>query len=153
MMENILQRRSNDYTLEPSFIPTIPQLRMTRRIDGVFELQYCHCNTRFDNSVGMIGSWRNAGPIIEIPYECLYGSTIKNLIAAGRCISSSGDMWDLTRVIPACAVTGQAAGTAAAFGINFDDVDLSQLQQKLQNDGVVLHMADLPISAVGGENI
>ena len=153
IMENILEKRTSDSTLEPTFAPTIPQFRMTRRISGLFELHDIHTDTRFETSVGMISNWRKAGPIIEIPYECLYGSTIKNLIAAGRCISSSGDMWDLTRVIPACAVTGQAAGTAASFGINFEDVDLSQLQQKLQNDGVVLHMADLPISAVGGENI
>lgn len=143
MMSDILKRRKDDQTLEPSFIPTIPQLRMTRRINGVFELADTHSDTYFADSIGMIGNWRKRGPIIEIPYSCLYGNDIKNLASAGRCISSSGNMWDLTRVIPACAVTGQAIGTAAAFGVNFEDVDICALQQKLVSNSVVLHISDL----------
>lgn len=140
MLDDVLGKRENDSSLEPNLIPSIPQLRMTRRIDGVFELKDIHANTHFDNSVGMIGNWRKRGPIIEIPYDCLYGKKIKNLITAGRCISSSGDMWDLTRVIPCCSVTGQAAGTAAAFGTDFELVDINKLQQKLCADGVELHI-------------
>ncbi len=143
MMENLLKKRKTDPSLEPTFSPTIPQVRMTRRIVGMFELNDSHSDTRFENSVGMIANWRKAGPVIEIPYDCLYGNRIKNLITAGRCISSSGDMWDLTRVIPACAVTGQAAGTAASLGINFEDIDIYELQHILKNNGVVLHISDL----------
>jgi len=33
-----------------------------------------------------------------------YGSKVKNLIKAGRNISACDAMWDVTRVIPVCAV-------------------------------------------------
>ena len=52
-------------------------------------------------------------------------------------------MWEIMRVIPVCAVTGQAAGTAAAFGVDFADVDIKKLQAKLVEDSVVLHISDL----------
>ena len=143
-VEDILAKReAGDENLEPSFVPMIPQLRMTRRVDGVFELTVEHSDTRFENSVGMVGNWRRRGPVIEVPYTCLYGEKVKNLITAGRCISTSGNMWDIMRVIPVCSVTGQAAGTAAAFGVDFADVDVKKLQEKLVADSVVLHISDL----------
>ena len=45
-------------------------------------------------------------------------------------------MWDLTRVIPACAVTGQAAGTAAALGRDVSALPAQLLQEKLAAAGV-----------------
>jgi len=61
-----------------------------------------------------------------------------NLITAGRCISVTNAMWDITRVIPTCAVTGQAAGTAAALSNDFSKLDVSQLRSKLLQQGVKL---------------
>ena len=49
------------------------------------------------------------------------------------------------RVIPCCAVTGQAAGTAAAMCTDFTEMDIAQLQKVLQENGVVLHEKDLPV--------
>ena len=74
---------------------------------------------------------------------CLYGKDIKNLITCGRCISVTDDMWDISRVIPPCAVTGEAAGIAAAMTDDFSALDVTQLQQKLQANGVVLHERDI----------
>ncbi|MBR1496748.1 MAG: FAD-dependent oxidoreductase, partial [Oscillospiraceae bacterium] len=45
----------------------------------------------------------------------LVGTENDNIAAAGRCISVTQDMWDITRVIPTAAVTGQAAGLGAAL--------------------------------------
>ena len=53
-------------------------------------------------------------------------------------------MWDLMRVIPCCAVTGQAAGTAAALCEDMTALDVAKLQKVLQNNGVVLHQRELP---------
>ena len=47
------------------------------------------------------------------------------------------------RVIPCCAVTGQAAGTAAAMTDDFTELNISELQAELKNNGVVLHEKDL----------
>ena len=52
-------------------------------------------------------------------------------------------MWDIMRVIPCCAVTGQAAGTAAALTEDFSEMDIGRLQQTLKNGGVVLHEREL----------
>ena len=60
---------------------------------------------------------------------------------AGRCIGATDEMWDVTRVIPACAVTGQAAGTAAALFDDFGRADIRLLQQTLSAAGVRLDAA------------
>lgn len=52
-------------------------------------------------------------------------------------------MWDITRVIPVCAVSGQAAGTAAAITESFADVNITKLQGLLRNAGVKLHESEL----------
>ena len=48
------------------------------------------------------------------------------------------------RVIPCCAVTGQAAGTAAAMTDDFGTLDIAALQKQLEKDGVILHEKDIP---------
>ena len=93
----------------------------------------------FDDSVGMFGDWRNSGPAYELPFATLHGSTVKNLAAAGRCISVTDAMWDITRVIPVCAVSGEAAGTAAAMFDDFTKADIKALQTQLSKQGVKLH--------------
>lgn len=121
-------------------IATIPQIRMTRRPDGAFTLDDTDDHKHFDDSIGLISDWRKAGPIYEVPFRCLYGNDLKNVAAAGRCISNTDAMWDISRVIPCCAVTGQAAGTAAAMSDDFESLDIKQLQSSLESDGVVLHI-------------
>ena len=52
-------------------------------------------------------------------------------------------MWDVMRVIPCCAVTGQAAGTAAAMTDDFNTLEIEKLQDELQKQGVILHESEL----------
>ena len=68
---------------------------------------------------------------------------VKNLITAGRCISVTDDMLDITRVIPDCAVTGEAAGVAAAMSDDFANLDVKKLQAELERRGVKLHESEL----------
>lgn len=121
-------------------IATIPQIRMTRRPVGAFELDLSHDHCYFEDSIGMIASFQKAGPIFEVPFRCLYGYDLKNVVSAGRCISNTDSMWELSRVIPCCAVTGQAAGTAAAITDDFISLDVQKLQNLLEKDGVQLHI-------------
>lgn len=123
-----------------STIATIPQVRMTRRPDGKFTLDDTDDHKYFEDSIGLISDWRKPGPIYEVPFRCLYGDDLCNVVAAGRCISNTDAMWDITRVIPCCSVTGQAAGTAAAMSDDFDSLDIKKLQDALEKDGVVLHI-------------
>jgi len=142
-LNDIKKKRREDPSLVPTIIASIPQIRMTRRIAGEYTLHESEKHTYFADSVGMIANWRKRGPVYEVPFSTLYSKEVKNLITAGRCTSVTDGMWDLMRVIPCCAVTGQAAGTAAAMTDDFSTLDVSALQAQLQKDGVVLHEQDL----------
>ena len=124
-------------------LPTIPQYRMTRCLIGEYVSSDTEIRKHFDDSVGLFSDWRKEGPVYELPFRALYSASVKNLAVAGRCISADDAMWDITRVIPVCAVSGEAAGTAAAMSDDFSTLDISALQSALQNNGVVLHTNDL----------
>lgn len=115
----------------PVTIATQPQLRMTRRIVGAYTLDRAEMHTPFADTIGRIGDWRVRGPVYDIPFRALITPQVRNLIAAGRCISVTDEMWDITRVIPACAVTGEAAGVAAALTDDFSTLDMAALQPRL----------------------
>lgn len=142
-LNHILAKREEDETLIPTAIATIPQIRMTRRIAGEYTLHDTEQHTFFEDSVGMVSDWRKRGPVYEVPFSTLYSKKVKNLITAGRCTSVTDSMWDIMRVIPCCAVTGEAAGTAAAMSEDFSKLDVSKLQDALQKNGVILHEKDL----------
>jgi len=142
-LNDIVNRRKEDPSLVPATIATTPQIRMTRRIAGEYTLHDTEKHTFFEDSVGMVSDWRKRGPVYEVPFRTLYSAKVKNLIAAGRCTSVTDSMWDIMRVIPCCAVTGEAAGTAAAMTDDFTSLDVAQLQAVLQKNGVVLHECDL----------
>lgn len=117
---------------------SIPQVRMTRKINGLYDIDLTDDGKHFEDSVGVIADWRKVGPVVEVPFRCLYGKDVKNLITAGRCISSTQAMWEITRVIPSCAVTGEAAGAAAAMTDDFSALDVKKLQEYLLSKGVMI---------------
>lgn len=140
-----LRRREQTPDLVPDMICGIPQIRMTRRIAG-FETPDTKDDRRhFEDCVGVTGHWRHRGPVYEIPFGALCSKNIENLLAAGRNISVTDAMWDNTRVIPTCAVTGEAAGTAAAmFSYNrLDKFDIAKLQRRLRENGVRTSVSEL----------
>ena len=140
---DFLKKRECDDTIMPVTIATTPQIRMTRRIVGEYELSHTEMHKHFEDSIGMVSNWKKRGPVYEVPFRTLYNSNVKNLICAGRCTSVNEAMWDIMRVIPCCAVTGQAAGTAAAMTDDFAKIDIKKLQEKLVENGVFIHEDDL----------
>ena len=74
-----------------------------------------------------------------MPFRTLYSSQTKNLLFAGRITSVTDAMWDIMRVIPCCAVTGEAAGIAASLCDDMTKLDISKLQTELMRRGVKLH--------------
>ena len=143
ILNDIIKKRENDNSYNPSLIASIPQIRMTRRIVGEYTLDDKEAHNYFDDSIGMISNWKKRGPIYEVPFSTLYSKTVKNLIVAGRCTSVTDSMWDIMRVIPCCAVTGQAAGTAAALTNDFSQLNVDILQETLKNAGVKIHINQL----------
>ena len=142
-LNDIIHKRDNDPNLVPTSIATIPQIRMTRKIRGEYELHDTEMHKYFEDSIGMVSDWRKRGPVYEVPFRTLYSKEIKNLICAGRCTSVTEDMWDIMRVIPCCAVTGEAAGVAAALTDDFSKLNVKDLQNILVMNNVVLHECDL----------
>lgn len=143
ILHDVQKQRQSDDTLWPVTIASIPQLRMTRRLCGEYTLSDQETHTYFEDSIGMVSDWRKRGPVYEVPFRTLYHASCKNLIAAGRCTSVTEPMWDIMRVIPCCAVTGQAAGLAAALTDDFTVLSPALLQQKLRQAGAVLHEKEL----------
>lgn len=140
---DLIIKRRDDSDFVPVTLPTIPQVRMTRKIIGEYVLSDKEIHKYFEDSVGMISDWKKRGPVYEVPFRTLYNKKVKNLICAGRCTSVNETMWDIMRVIPCCAVTGQAAGTAAAMTDDFSLLNTEKLQERLVEAGVVLHEKDL----------
>lgn len=145
-LQDWLKRRAQNENTVISTLATIPQIRMTRKLVGEYELSHTEVHTFFEDSIGMVANWRKRGPVYEVPFRTLYCRDIKNLIVAGRSTSVNETLWDVMRVIPCCAVTGEAAGTAAAMTDDFSSLNVKELQEVLRKNGVVLHEKDLQTS-------
>lgn len=139
MMHNFLERRTVIPDLVPVTIATTPEVRMTRRLVGAYTQDIDEVGVKYPDTVGIFPNWKKFGPVYELPFSALYGKEVKNLLAAGRCISVTDEMWDVTRVIPVCAVSGEAAGAAAAMCSDFANIDIKKLQAHLEKRGVKLH--------------
>jgi hypothetical protein len=65
-----------------------------------------------------------------------------NLLVAGRCISCDREVQSSLRVMPACFITGQAAGAAAALAVaghgEVRRVDIRHLQELLRQQGAYI---------------
>jgi len=122
--------------------PTIACLRMTRRLVGDFSLGWGHIHQWFDDAVGLTGDWRKRGPVFAVPYRALTGVANRNLLAVGRCMSADTTIWDLTRAIPTCALTGTAAGVSASLAIDAGgdvlNIEIDKLQSRLREQGALL---------------
>ena len=131
----------------PVHLPAMPQLRKIARIKGKTPILPGEAGAVKADSVGVAADWRSVSlPAWETPYGALLPETVRGILAAGRCIDASGDAWEVFRVIPAAAMTGEAAGMAAAMaserGIDPADLPVADLQKELQRNGVILHISD-----------
>jgi hypothetical protein len=97
--------------------------------------------------VGLVADWRKKGFVWEVPYASLLPKKVKGLIAAGRCISNERDAWEVMRVIPAAALTGQIAGLSAAVAVknktNPDALAVKDIQDALKSKGIPTHIDDV----------
>lgn len=124
-------------------LPTMPQFRETRRIDGKRTLTEDDACRHQADSIGLCPDFIHSGPWYEIPFGTLYHPTDDRILTAGRSISANGWAWEVTREIPVAALTGQAAATAAKLMIEgkrgADAVDIRTLQEALDHQGIPLH--------------
>ena len=137
IISDFLTRGAHSDTHALTTLPTIPQVRMSRRIVGKACMHLDDAFKTSPQSIGLISNWRVSGPVYEMPMDSLCG-TVENLYAAGRIISTDDEMWDIIRAIPCCAVSGEAAGIAAAMGRC-----RSAVQSLLAARGIPLHFKQL----------
>lgn len=141
-VEKLRQKAGNEQVY---LTETAPQLgvRLSRLLDGVKKLKVDEIRNgaTFKDVIGYSGAYANA-PAFQIPYGSLVPAKVENVLAAGRCISAEFDVADITRLIPVCWVTGQAAGLAAALCIQNNckprNVNVAKLQDLLHQQGAYL---------------
>ena len=128
---------SNRNEREILTLPTMPQFRVIRRIVGEYTFTGKEDNQIFTDSIGTVGDFRYRDKHYSIPYRCLYNKSYPNLLSAGRIVSAIGDGMEVLRVIPCCAVTGQAAGISASLAIqtkkSVSEINITILQKKLES--------------------
>ena len=106
-------------------------VRMSRILKGAYQLTLEDSMTykSFDDVIGVSGGWISVlfqgkgtewydRPMWQIPYRSLLPLKTKNLLVAGRCFCFEKDLFQDTRIIGTCLVTGQGAGVAAAIASN-----------------------------------
>lgn len=134
-------------------------IRETRRIEGIYTLEMHDvvAGRRFEDCIARSGypidvhspkggdvivSWVEGDGAYDIPFRCLLSKNMSNLLAAGRCISTSHEALGTTRLTPSCMATGQAAGTAAGLavlqGVELQQLDVKELQRTLKEQGALL---------------
>ena len=144
MLENIqdLPRKSRDLY----FLPGMPQLRTTRRIQGDYVLSMQDLYKHQETSIGAICDFDYRDRLFEVPFGTLVKTGFDNLITCGRSAAAEGWAWDVLRVIPPAVLTGQAAGVAAAQAVSGNTpiyaLPIAPLQKALSDTGVMIHFDD-----------
>ncbi len=158
-IKNCSDHGAENYEL--TWVGMVPGYRESRRLVGDYLLNEndIRSNRVFEDAV-TFGGWPmdehvpggifdfdkypsrifNFDGVYTIPYRCFYSKNVKNLMMAGRDISTSKMAFGTTRVMGTCAVGGQAAGTAAAMAVKYNCTPrgisdhMDKLQQTLLKD-------------------
>jgi hypothetical protein len=81
-----------------------------------------HSLTKAGNS-----GWRQRVECYAIPFRCLITKGFRNLLMAGKCISTDQVVQSSCRMTPTCCAMGQAAGTATALAVGSGATDIRQI--------------------------
>jgi FAD dependent oxidoreductase len=126
-------------------------VRDTRKVDCQYNMTSHDVReqARFEDSVGIFPEFIDGygililpttGRYFQIPYRNLLPKKVENLLVAGRATGGDRDSHAATRNMACCAVTGQAAGIAAALSIKqqnkaLTDIDPLLIQAELERQG------------------
>lgn len=132
-------------------------VRETRRIEGDYTLtEHDVLNeARFDDAIGLSNCpvdihqpdghkliMASVKSGYGIPFRTLLPKDINGMIVAGRCISADSIAFSSVRNTPACALTAEAAGVAAALAAaqksSVRQVSVPEIQSLLRERGIVL---------------
>lgn len=142
-------------------VETAPSLgiRETRRVEGdyiftvedylkraSFPDEICRNNYYLDvHGTEIIGGVKRyqKGESHGIPFRCLTPKGLKNVLVAGRCLSSQRIVNGSLRVMPVCLSTGEACGVAAVQAVSQQVIDVhrmdtTKIRQVMQEQGAYL---------------
>ncbi len=109
-------------------------LSYTKFPDGIAACTY-NIDIHSPDGTGTIHYRLPANEYYTIPYGCLTPKATKNLLVAGRCISSTHEAQASYRIMPTCASIGEAAGLAAAIvckkGVGVKEISVQELREKI----------------------
>ncbi len=141
------------------FLKTAPfvGIRETRRINGQYTMtqeDILGCR-HFEDAIAVASypldihhpdgggctlTW--CGDCYDIPFRSLIPQKVKNLIVAGRSISTTHEAMSAIRVMAPCMAMGEAAGRAAKMavrnGVSVGEISVEQLQEELVESGAFL---------------
>lgn len=144
----VLEKIKNDDRSKRDLIqvPSMPQFRTTRHIDGDYTLTEADIYKHHETSIGTVCDFSKRDILYEIPFGALVKTGFDNVITAGRSAAADGFTWDVIRLIPPAIMTGQAAGVAVCHAIDENSpiykVDIKNLQEDLSAQGVMIHFDD-----------
>lgn len=99
-----------------------------------------------ENTTGVHPSHLTEGVVPTVPLRALIPKNSRNLLVAGRCVSSDRGANSGLRVEAACMAMGQVAGQVAALaaleGCTPARVPVSEVKKKLANSGAIVPMVD-----------
>lgn len=133
-------------TFDITLLPSMPQLRTTRRIDGDATFTEKDAYVHKSDSICAINDFDRKDFLYEVPFGTLVKSGFDNVITAGKSASASGYGWDVLRVIPPAILTGQAAGNACCLAIEeacpVFSVNVKKLQSIMESQNAAVHFDD-----------
>ena len=129
-------------------------IRDTRKIDAMYNMTANDVREqgRFEDSIGIFPEFIDGygililpttGRYFQLPYRAMLPKGVGHLIVTGRSAGGDRDSHAAVRNMMCCAVNGQGAGVAAAVslqaGVDFDAVDIKQVQRVLLEQGARIH--------------
>jgi len=135
-----------------TFAPALG-IRDSRHIVGEYEITEDDVRNEasFEDSIGICPEFLDGfglmvlpttGRYFQVPYRSLVPVDVDNLLVAGRAVSGDRMSHTATRQMTCCCVTGQGAGVAAAVsvkdGVTCRDVDIAEVQSRLESQDVRL---------------
>ena len=132
-LDDYLDRRSfNDEVCRNAYFIDIHLSQEEAKKTKDWDKAVCHRFKQYD-----------PGESHGIPYGSLVPCSLRNVLVAGRCISTDKIVQGSVRVMPVCLATGQAAGTAAAIAArdhqgDVHEVDGTRVREVLKERGCYL---------------
>src|SRR5690606_370464 len=123
-----------------NYVMTAEDILSCRRFDDAVAVASYPLDIHHPEGGGCTLTW--CGDCYDIPYRSLVPEKVKNLLVAGRALSTTHEARSAIRVMAPCMAMGEAAGRAATMavraGVTPGDIDIKELQAELVDNGAFL---------------